>query len=73
MRKAAYTVGEFIRDHGIGRTKFYELVNAGELRARRVGGRTIVTAEDAKAWLDNLPAVQPKAISSFARTSHADP
>ncbi len=58
--KAAYTVNEFLTAFGVGRTKFYELVNTGAIKARRNGGRTIITAADAQAWLDSLPQVEPK-------------
>ena len=33
---------------------------AGRLTARKVGRRTIITAEDAKAWQEGLPKVQPR-------------
>lgn len=57
--KAAYTVTEFLETFGVGRTKFYELVNSGALKARKNGQRTIVLAADAQAWLNSLPAVEP--------------
>ena len=60
LAKVAYTVPEFLAAHGIGRTKFYELLNRGEIKARRTGGRTIITAADAQAWLNSLPQVEPK-------------
>jgi predicted DNA-binding transcriptional regulator AlpA len=60
MTKAAYTVSEFLEAFGLGRTKFYELVNAGQLKARKNGTKTVVLAADAQAWLDSLPAVEPK-------------
>jgi hypothetical protein len=60
MTKAAYTVSEFLTAFGLGRTKFYELVNAGQLKARKNGTRTVVLAADAQAWLDSLPQVEPR-------------
>ncbi|MGA0594934.1 hypothetical protein [Enterovirga sp. CN4-39] len=57
-RKAgASTVRQFCSDNGIGRTKFYDEVNAGRLRAVKSGGRTLVLDEDAEAWRRALPAV----------------
>ncbi len=57
-RKAgASTVTQFCADHGIGRTKFYDEINAGRLRAVSSGGRTLVLDEDAEAWRRALPAV----------------
>lgn len=58
--KPAYTVNQFLADFGMGRTRFYELVNSGAIRARKNGNRTIVTGTDAQAWLDTLPPVEPK-------------
>lgn len=58
--KPAYTVNEFLAAFGLGRTRFYELVNARELIARKNGGRTIVRGDDAQRWLDSLPSVEPK-------------
>lgn len=57
---AAYTLPEFLRAFGIGRTKFYEEVHAGRLKARKNGTRTIVLAADARAWLEALPQLQAK-------------
>ena len=57
---AVYTLPNFLRAFGIGRTKFYEEVNAGRLRARKNGTRTVVLAVDAQSWLDHLPEFRPK-------------
>lgn len=57
--KAAYTVSEFLGAFGLGRTKFYELVNTGEIKTRKVGAKTLVLAVDAQAWLDSLPENRP--------------
>lgn len=59
----AYTLPDFLKLAGIGRTKFYDDVNAGRLKAKKNGARTIVLAADAKAYLESLPALQPKAAA----------
>jgi hypothetical protein len=59
--KVAYTLPDFLTAFGISRSTFYRAVNSGKLKARKNGTSTIVTAEDAKAWLDSLPVLQPKA------------
>lgn len=43
---------------GIGRTKLYEAIAAGELKARKFGSRTIVLREDLLGFLKSLPEVQ---------------
>jgi hypothetical protein len=55
----AHTLPDFCDRYGIGRTKAYDEINAGRLKARKVGKRTLVTEADAKAWLDSLPAFEP--------------
>lgn len=58
--KPTYTLKQFLADFGMGKTRFYELVNAGALKARKNGTRTVVLAADAQAYLDSLPAYEPK-------------
>ena len=48
----------FCETYGIGRTKAYEEINAGRLKARKAGKRTIITEDDAEEWLSLLPAFQ---------------
>ena len=53
----ALSVRSFCESVGIGRTRFYQEVKAGRLRVRKVGRRTIVTADDAEEWLSRLPGL----------------
>lgn len=43
---------------GIGRTKLYEAISQGKLKARKWGSRTIVLRSDLLRFLDSLPEVQ---------------
>jgi excisionase family DNA binding protein len=52
-----YAIAELTTLTGLGRTRLYELINAGELPARKVGRRTLVLKEDLEAFLRNLPTV----------------
>jgi hypothetical protein len=52
------SIDGFCKGYGIGRTKAYEEINAGRLKARKAGRRTIITADDAEDWLSRLPALQ---------------
>jgi len=52
----AYTPQEFCSAYRIGRSKFYELVRCGALKTRKVGGKTLVGAADAKDWFEGLPS-----------------
>ena len=50
----------FARQNAIGLTTVRGEIKAGRLVARKVGRRTIIAAEDAKAWQEQLPKVQPR-------------
>jgi len=60
----AYSVEEAAGAAGLGRNKIYEAVTAGLLPAKKVGKRTIILAEDLRAYLVGLPA----AFSAGARS-----
>ena len=57
--KLAYSIHEFCEDAGIGKTKVYEEIAAGRLKAKKVGSRTLITAESRQVWLDNLLDYEP--------------
>jgi excisionase family DNA binding protein len=50
-----FTVKEFCARYKISRTTFYEELNAKRLRAKKVGSKTIVLFDDARAWAKSLP------------------
>ena len=52
----AYTLDEFCRRHGVGRTFAYKEIAAGRLKIRKAGRRTLVLPEDAAEWRASLPA-----------------
>jgi hypothetical protein len=51
-----YSVGDFCRLYGIGRTSAYAEIGAGRLIAVKAGRRTLISHDAAEAWLDALPA-----------------
>lgn len=51
------TIPEFILWARIGRTKTYEEIGAGALRALKIGRRTLIKRDDALAWLDRQPVL----------------
>lgn len=53
--KGALTVPQFCDWASIGRSKFYQEVNEGRIRIRKVGRKSVVTVSDAQAWLASLP------------------
>jgi excisionase family DNA binding protein len=62
LAKAAYSIAEAVCVTGCGRSKLYEEIRDGRLRAIKLGARTLIPAEAISAWLASLPAVSPAAI-----------
>ena len=52
--KAAYSVNETIDLLSIGRTKFYELVDNGDLKITKLGNKSLVYVTDIVALLSRL-------------------
>ena len=59
--RSAYRINEICARNRVGRTKIYEEIGTGRLEARKLGRRTIVTAEAERRWLDSLPILNPGA------------
>jgi len=52
----AFSVNDFCRWAGIGRTAAYAEMKAGRLIARKFGRRTFIPMVEAERWLNALPA-----------------
>ena len=63
MGKLAYTIDEAV-DQGAGsRTIVYEAINAGKLKAKKRGKRTIILAPDLIQYLESLPDFRGQAVA----------
>jgi excisionase family DNA binding protein len=81
MSKAAFSIEEFCSSYSVGKTTAYEEINAGRLRAVKVGRRTLIPEQSAAQWLQSqLPVSAPAnraalkenpAARSLARISRA--
>jgi excisionase family DNA binding protein len=60
----AFSIPEFCRRYGIGRTNAYQEIAAGRLRALKVGRRTLITHDAAESWLAALPELKSQDASS---------
>jgi len=56
-RQRAMSLAQFCQDYNTGRTRAYQEIRSGRLRARKNGKRTIITEDDAEDWLGRLPSV----------------
>jgi hypothetical protein len=56
-RPKLVTIARALNDYGIGRTKLYELMNAGAIRAVKLGGRTLIDVASADAFFEALPEI----------------
>ena len=59
--RQAFRVPEFARRHGIGRTKAFEEIAAGRLKAKKIGSATVIPRDAEKAWLESLPDAKARA------------
>jgi hypothetical protein len=51
----AFSIESFADAHEIGRSKVFDEIKSGRLKARKVDNRTIILAEDAASWRAALP------------------
>lgn len=56
-RHRGMSIDDFGDSYEPGRTKTFEEIKTGRLRAKKIGRRTIITEDDAEAWLQQLPSV----------------
>ena len=61
--KLAYTIEETVEAGAGSRTKVYEAINAGALKARKRGKRTIILHDDLQRFLESLPEYRPQAAA----------
>jgi excisionase family DNA binding protein len=55
LKKAAYSLNELTEVTSLCRTKIFELVKSGRLRATKCGRRTLFLATDISDFLSRLP------------------
>ena len=58
ITKMAFSVDEAALRAGLGRDAIYSAVRDGKLEAKKMGRRTLVTADALRRFLDALPPLQ---------------
>jgi hypothetical protein len=54
----AYSIAEWVEVSNIGRTKTYDEIKRGRLKARKVGRQTIITDPDGREYLQSRPTTK---------------
>lgn len=57
MEPLSYTVQSACLVSGVGRTRMYELIASGTIRAMKAGRRTLICAESLRSFVENLPTM----------------
>ena len=59
MEKLAYKIPEAVQVAPVGKTRLYEALNSGALKAHKQGAHTMILRDDLLAWLRSLPDYKP--------------
>ena len=62
--RLAYSISEVCALTTVGRTTLYAAIKSGDLRTRKVGRRTLITAHDLDDWLASRPLVRTGALAT---------
>ena len=54
--KRALSIKEFCNQYQVSPAKFYLMLAAGEIAAKKNGTRTVIPSEEAERWFAALPA-----------------
>ncbi len=65
----AFTIADASVESGIGRSKLYEFIAAGDLQARKAHGRTLIMASELTRFLESLPTLDPAACKHVVSKS----
>lgn len=57
IKPACLTINEFSAWARMGKTRIYEEIGKGTLRAIKVGRRTLILMDSAEEWLGAQPAI----------------
>ena len=55
----AYSINQYSKVSGLGRSFLYEEIRNGKLEARKAGRRTVILHDEGQRYLKSLPALSP--------------
>ena len=64
VERRSYTVAEIASRNHLGVATIWREISAQKLLARKLGRRTIITAEDERAWLEAMPRAHAKPVAA---------
>jgi excisionase family DNA binding protein len=67
MTVLSYTISSFCAATGLGRSRVYELLAIGDLKAIRCGRRTLIPCDEARRFIDALPPAEFILPANLAR------
>ena len=56
--KLSYSIKDVCKLVGISTTTLYQILGRRELKAVKLGNKTLILAKDLKEWLENLPTMR---------------
>lgn len=71
FEKEGLSVTEASEIAGIGRTKIYEAISDGRIKARKLGKRTLILRSDLHGFLQELPTVESVIVKPSRRNVEA--
>lgn len=57
----AYSINDSASRANLSRAEMYRVINRGDLRAKKLGRRTVILHQDLRSYLANLPDYTPAA------------
>lgn len=56
--KPLYSLKAFQADFSLSESTLFRMLKAGEIRAHKRNGNTVIKGEEVQLWLDSLPEVE---------------
>jgi excisionase family DNA binding protein len=53
----SFAIRDVAKQVGLSRSRIYQAITSGELRATKCGRRTLIQAKDLQAWIESWPTV----------------